>query len=47
MEFGSEILPRSIPFIITSKEKDHFISSAENKVTSVCNHEEADTRLAY
>ena len=45
LAFGSEILPRSIPFIITSREKDYFISPAGNKVISVCNHEEADTGL--
>ena len=32
LEFGSGILPRSIPFIITSKEKEYFISLAGNQV---------------
>ena len=45
LEFGSGILPRSIPFIITSREKNYFVLPTGNKVISVCNHEEADTRL--
>ena len=45
LEFGSEILRRSIPFIITSREKEYFVSPAENQVLSVYNHEEADNRL--
>ena len=32
LEFGSGILPRSTPFIITSKEKEYFISPAGNRV---------------
>ena len=32
LEFGSGILPRSTPFIITSKEKEYFISPAGNQV---------------
>ena len=43
LEFGSRILPRYIPFIITSREKNYFVSPAGNKVITVCNHEEADT----
>ena len=46
LEFGSGILPRSPPFIITSREKEYFTSTAENHVLSGCNHENADTRLA-
>ena len=45
LEFGSGILRRSIPFIITSREKEYFVSPAENQVLSVYNHEEADNRL--
>ena len=45
MEFASGILPRSVPFIITSREKDYFVSPAGNKVVSVFDHEEADSRL--
>ena len=45
LEFGSGILPRSILFIITSREKDYFVSPAGNKVVSVFDHEEADSRL--
>ena len=45
MEFASGILPRSVPFIITSREKDYFIQPAGNKGISVCNREGADTRL--
>ena len=41
LEFGSRILPRYIPFIITSREKNYFVSPAGNKVITVCNHEEA------
>ena len=32
LEFGSGILPRSTPFIITSREKEYFISPARNEV---------------
>ena len=42
LEFGSRILPRYIPFIITSREKNYFVSPAGNKVITVCNHEEAE-----
>ena len=42
---GILILPRSIPFIMTSRKKENFILSARNQVISPCNHEEADTRL--
>ena len=45
LEFGSGILPRSIPFAITSREKEYFISPAGNQVISVCNHKETDTGL--
>ena len=45
LEFGSGILPRSPPFIITSREKEYFTSTAENHVISGCNHDNADTRL--
>ena len=45
LEFGSGILPRSPPFIITSREKEYFTSTAENHVISGCNHENADTHL--
>ena len=45
LEFGSGILRRSIPFIITSREKEYFVSPAENQVLSVYNHKEADNRL--
>ena len=36
---------RSSPVIITSREKDYFISPAGNQVTSGCNHEDAETCL--
>ena len=45
LEFGSGILPRSPPFIITSRQKEYFTSIAENHVISGCNHDNADTRL--
>ena len=45
LEFGSGILPRSTPFIITSRENEYSILSAENQVTSGCNHENTGTRL--
>ena len=45
LEFGSGILPRSPPFIITSRQKEDFTSIAENHVISGCNHDNADTRL--
>ena len=45
LEFGSGILPRSPPFIIISREKEYFTSTAENHVISGCNHENVDTRL--
>ena len=45
MKFGSGILPRSIPFIITSRENEYFVSPTGNQFTSVCNHEEAGNRL--
>ena len=32
LEFGSEILPRSTPFIVTSTEKEYFISPTGNQV---------------
>ena len=44
--FGSRILPRSISFIITSREKEYFISPAGNQIISVCEHKDTDTRLA-
>ena len=45
LEFDSGILPRSTPFIITSRENEYSILPAENQVTSGCNHENTDTRL--
>ena len=39
----SGILPRSTPFIITSRENEYSILSGGNQVVSSCNHE--DTRL--
>ena len=45
MKFDSGILPRSIPFIITSRENEYFVSPTGNQATSVCNHEEVDNRL--
>ena len=45
LEFSSGILPRSIPFIIISRETEYFISPTGNHVISVCNHEDADTHL--
>ena len=45
LKLASGILPRSIPFIITSRENDYFISPAGNKVMNVCNHEGAHTCL--
>ena len=39
----SGILPRSTPFIITSRENEYSILSGGNQVASSCNHE--DTRL--
>ena len=45
LKLASGILPRSIPFIITSRENDYFISPAGNKVMNVCNHKGADTCL--
>ena len=45
LEFGSGILPRSIPFIKTSREKEYFLSFAGNQVLSVCNRKDADNRL--
>ena len=45
LEFGSGILPRSPPFIITSRQKEYFTSISENHVISGCNHDNADTRL--
>ena len=45
LEFGSGILPRSPPFIITSRDKEYFTSPAVNHVISGCNHEDAVTRL--
>ena len=38
-------MPRSTAFIITSREKEYFISPAGNHVICSCNHEDADTRL--
>ena len=32
LEFGSRVRPRSAPFIITSKQKEYFISLAGNQV---------------
>ena len=45
LELGSRILPRSTPFIITSRENEHSILPAGNQVISGCNHEDAGTRL--
>ena len=45
LELGSGILARSTPFIITSRENEHSILSAENQVISGCNHEDTGTRL--
>ena len=45
LQFSSGILPRSIPFIMTSRKKENFILPTRNQVISPCNHEEADTRL--
>ena len=45
LEFGYGILPRSSPFIITSRKNEHSISPAESQVLSDCNHEEAGTCL--
>ena len=45
LEFGSGILPRSSPFIITSRENEYSISPAESQVLSGCNYEEAGTCL--
>ena len=44
-DFGSGILPRSIPFVITSRVKGYFISLAGNQFISVCKFEEADICL--
>ena len=40
-EFYQDLLP----FIITSREKEYFISPAENHVISGCNHKNADIRF--
>ena len=32
LEFGTRILPRSTPFVTTSREKEYFISPTENQV---------------
>ena len=45
LQFSSGILPRSIPFIMTSRKKENFILPARNQVISPWNHEEADNRL--
>ena len=45
LEVSSGILPRSISFIIASREKYYFVLPTGNKVISVCNHKEAYTRL--
>ena len=45
LEFGSEILPRSTPFINTSRENEYSLLSAGNQVMSDCNHNNAGTRL--
>ena len=47
LKLASGILPRSIPFIITSRENDYFISQAGNKVMNVCNHEGQTLVLYY
>ena len=36
-----------IPFIITSREKECFISPEWNQIISFCNHEKAETCLVY
>ena len=45
LEFGFGILPRSPPFIITSREKEFFFLPAGNHVISGWNYKDADTRL--
>ena len=45
LEFGSEILPRSTFFIITSREKEYLISPAGNHYISNCNSEDAGSRF--
>ena len=45
LEFGSEILPRSTFFIITSREKEYLISPAGNHYISNCNREDAGSRF--
>ena len=44
LEFVSGVLPRSTPFIITSRENEYSTLPAENQVLSDCNHEDAGTR---
>ena len=39
LEFGIRKFSKSIPFIVTLREKDYFTSLAGNKVISVCIHE--------
>ena len=36
---------QDLPFIITSREKEYFVSTAGNQGISVCNREEADNCL--
>ena len=45
LEFSSGILPRSIPYIITSTENQYFLLPAGNQVLRVFNHEEEDNLL--
>jgi len=42
---GQKILPRTVPFVITSKDKSFTITSAGEERLDDYNHEEADTRL--
>ena len=43
LEFGSRILPRFIPFIIASRQKEYFISPVGYQVISACNHKVTST----
>ena len=45
LEFGSGILSRPTSFIITSREKEYFLSPAGNRVISSCTHKDTDTRF--
>ena len=45
LEFVSRILSRSTPFITTAWENEYFISPAENRSISGCNHKDAGTRF--